>query len=169
MKIHDTLFGLFFLALGALVLFAVKGFPNIPGQPVGPALFPKLNRHRPLHLRRLADFERSPAAYLLGVVRMGGLGPFATTCSSPVCTPRLCGFLHCVCQRPGIFRHQFHHVGRFVQGPAGQLASNSHCGRDRNSACPFCFLQTPASPPALGCPHALGLVKSFTSLIQSVA
>jgi putative tricarboxylic transport membrane protein len=43
MKIHDTLFGLFFLALGSLVLFAVKGFPNIPGQPVGPALFPSLS------------------------------------------------------------------------------------------------------------------------------
>ena len=42
MKIHDTLCGLFFLALGALVLFAVRGFPNIPGQPVGPALFPGL-------------------------------------------------------------------------------------------------------------------------------
>ena len=42
MKIHDTLFGLFFLALGALVLFAVKDFPNIPGQPVGPALFPSM-------------------------------------------------------------------------------------------------------------------------------
>jgi putative tricarboxylic transport membrane protein len=42
MKIHDTLFGLFFLALGTLVLYAVKGFPNIPGQPVGPALFPSL-------------------------------------------------------------------------------------------------------------------------------
>ena len=42
MKIHDTLFGLFFLALGALVLFAIRGFPNIPGQPVGPALFPGL-------------------------------------------------------------------------------------------------------------------------------
>ena len=42
MKLHDTLFGVFFLALGALVLFAVKGYPNIPGQPVGPALFPGL-------------------------------------------------------------------------------------------------------------------------------
>lgn len=42
MKIHDTLFGFFFLALGALVLFAIKDFPNIPGQPVGPALFPGL-------------------------------------------------------------------------------------------------------------------------------
>ena len=42
MKIHDTLFGFFFLALGALVHFAIRGFPNIPGQPVGPALFPGL-------------------------------------------------------------------------------------------------------------------------------
>jgi putative tricarboxylic transport membrane protein len=42
MKIHDTLFGLIFLALGSLVLFAIRGFPNIPGQPVGPALFPGL-------------------------------------------------------------------------------------------------------------------------------
>jgi putative tricarboxylic transport membrane protein len=42
MKIHDTIFGLIFLALGTLVLFAVRGFPNIPGQPVGPALFPGL-------------------------------------------------------------------------------------------------------------------------------
>jgi putative tricarboxylic transport membrane protein len=42
MKIHDTVFGLFFLALGTLVLFAIRGFPNIPGQPVGPALFPGL-------------------------------------------------------------------------------------------------------------------------------
>ena len=42
MKIHDALFGFFFLALGALVLFTIRGFPNIPGQPVGPALFPGL-------------------------------------------------------------------------------------------------------------------------------
>jgi putative tricarboxylic transport membrane protein len=42
MKIHDTVFGLIFLALGTLVLFAIRGFPNIPGQPVGPALFPGL-------------------------------------------------------------------------------------------------------------------------------
>lgn len=42
MKIHDTVFGLIFLALGTLVLFAIRGYPNIPGQPVGPALFPGL-------------------------------------------------------------------------------------------------------------------------------
>lgn len=42
MKIHDAILGLFFLVLGSSVLFAVRGFPNIPGQPVGPALFPSL-------------------------------------------------------------------------------------------------------------------------------
>jgi putative tricarboxylic transport membrane protein len=42
MKLNDAVFGLLFLALGGLVLFAVRGFPNIPGQPVGPALFPGL-------------------------------------------------------------------------------------------------------------------------------
>ncbi|MDI9336151.1 MAG: tripartite tricarboxylate transporter TctB family protein [Gammaproteobacteria bacterium] len=42
MKISDTIFGLIFLALGTSVLLAIKGFPNIPGQPVGPALFPGL-------------------------------------------------------------------------------------------------------------------------------
>jgi putative tricarboxylic transport membrane protein len=39
-KLNDAVFGLLLLALGGLVLFAVQGFPKIPGQPVGPALFP---------------------------------------------------------------------------------------------------------------------------------
>jgi putative tricarboxylic transport membrane protein len=39
-KLNDAVFGAIFLALGALVLFAIQGFPKIPGQPVGPALFP---------------------------------------------------------------------------------------------------------------------------------
>ena len=42
MKLNDAVFGLLFVALGGLVLFAVRGYPNIPGQPVGPALFPGL-------------------------------------------------------------------------------------------------------------------------------
>jgi putative tricarboxylic transport membrane protein len=41
-KLNDAVFGLLLAALGALVLFAVRGFPKIPGQPVGPALFPGL-------------------------------------------------------------------------------------------------------------------------------
>lgn len=42
MKLHDAIFGLLFLALGVAVLFGIQGFPRIPGQPVGPALFPGL-------------------------------------------------------------------------------------------------------------------------------
>jgi len=41
-KLNDAIFGALLAALGALVLFAVQGFPKIPGQPVGPALFPGL-------------------------------------------------------------------------------------------------------------------------------
>lgn len=42
MKINDAFWGLLFMALGAAVLMAVRSYPNIPGQPVGPALFPGL-------------------------------------------------------------------------------------------------------------------------------
>jgi putative tricarboxylic transport membrane protein len=41
-KLNDAIFGLALLALGVAVLFGVQGFPKIPGQPVGPALFPGL-------------------------------------------------------------------------------------------------------------------------------
>ena len=42
MKLNDAIFGLVLLALGATVLISVQAFPRIPGQPVGPALFPGL-------------------------------------------------------------------------------------------------------------------------------
>ena len=42
MKLNDAIFGLLLLALGSAVLFAIQGYPKIPGQPVGPALFPGL-------------------------------------------------------------------------------------------------------------------------------
>ena len=42
MKLNDAIFGLVLLALGATVLVSVQSFPKIPGQPVGPALFPGL-------------------------------------------------------------------------------------------------------------------------------
>ena len=42
MKLNDAVFGLLLLALGGTVLFAVQAYPKIPGQPVGPALFPGL-------------------------------------------------------------------------------------------------------------------------------
>jgi len=42
MKFNDAVFGLVLLVLGAAVLAAVQGYPSIPGQQVGPALFPGL-------------------------------------------------------------------------------------------------------------------------------
>ena len=42
MKLNDAVFGLILLALGLAVLWIVQSFPKIPGQQVGPALFPGL-------------------------------------------------------------------------------------------------------------------------------
>ena len=42
MKINDAFWGVLLMALGAAVLLAVRGYPNLAGQPVGPALFPSL-------------------------------------------------------------------------------------------------------------------------------
>jgi putative tricarboxylic transport membrane protein len=41
-KLNDAVLGLLFTLLGAAVLVAIRGYPKIPGQPVGPALFPGL-------------------------------------------------------------------------------------------------------------------------------
>jgi putative tricarboxylic transport membrane protein len=42
MKLNDAILGLVIAVLGAAVLIAIQGYPKIPGQPVGPALFPGL-------------------------------------------------------------------------------------------------------------------------------
>lgn len=42
MKLNDAVFGLLLVLLGGGVFAAVQGYPKIPGQPVGPALFPGL-------------------------------------------------------------------------------------------------------------------------------
>ena len=42
MKLNDAIFGLLLLVLGISVLGTVQSFPKIPGQQVGPALFPGL-------------------------------------------------------------------------------------------------------------------------------
>jgi putative tricarboxylic transport membrane protein len=42
MKLNDAVFGLLLLALGLAVLLVVQSYPKIPGQQVGPALFPGL-------------------------------------------------------------------------------------------------------------------------------
>jgi putative tricarboxylic transport membrane protein len=40
MKINDAVWGVLLLVLSVAILVHVQGFPNIPGQKVGPALFP---------------------------------------------------------------------------------------------------------------------------------
>lgn len=42
MKINDAIFGAVFVLLGLVVIVHVRSFPMIPGQQVGPALFPGL-------------------------------------------------------------------------------------------------------------------------------
>ena len=42
MKLHDTLSGLALLVLALLVALNASGFPEIPGQQIGPAVFPKV-------------------------------------------------------------------------------------------------------------------------------
>lgn len=43
MKIGDGLLGLIILAFGAVVIWHVQGFPNMPGHYFGPGLFPSLS------------------------------------------------------------------------------------------------------------------------------
>lgn len=40
MKVNDAVFGAILLALSLLVLWTVRDYPKIPGQNVGPAVFP---------------------------------------------------------------------------------------------------------------------------------
>ncbi|HWA36779.1 MAG TPA: tripartite tricarboxylate transporter TctB family protein [Burkholderiales bacterium] len=42
MKVHDALIGAALIVFGAVVLWHVQGFPPIPGQKYGAALFPRL-------------------------------------------------------------------------------------------------------------------------------
>lgn len=42
MKLNDAIFGVLLLLLGGAILLTVQSYPKIPGQPVGPALFPGL-------------------------------------------------------------------------------------------------------------------------------
>jgi putative tricarboxylic transport membrane protein len=40
MKINDAIWGALLLLLSVAILFHIRSFPNIPGQQVGPSLFP---------------------------------------------------------------------------------------------------------------------------------
>lgn len=42
MRIHDTIIGVFLMLLGGYILWQASGFPQMPGQAIGPASFPTL-------------------------------------------------------------------------------------------------------------------------------
>ncbi|MGC4410134.1 MULTISPECIES: tripartite tricarboxylate transporter TctB family protein [Rhizobium] len=42
MKFHDSIIGLLLVAFGGWVLWQAQGFPDMPGQIIGPATFPTL-------------------------------------------------------------------------------------------------------------------------------
>jgi len=90
MKLNDAVLGLLVALLGAAVLLAIQGYPKIPGQPVGPALFPgiiaiglcvcgvllmlrgwRLRREEPWLV--FDDWVRSPRHVLGLVLLLGGI------------------------------------------------------------------------------------------------
>jgi putative tricarboxylic transport membrane protein len=70
MKVNDAVFGVVLTTLGGAVLIGVQGFPKIPGQSVGPALFPGLIAAGLcvcgllLVLRGIRERARAPAAWV---------------------------------------------------------------------------------------------------------
>jgi hypothetical protein len=162
MKIHDTVFGLIFLALGTLVLFAIRGFPNIPGQPVGPALFPGLVA--------IGLCITGLMLVIKGIRHQTTAPWFAWEdwVHSPRHVLALCVLLASVVFA-GLLAYQFSNSDCTFQSASISMATYFDCCPGGYLGSAFCFLQTTPSPPALGSYHALGLVIWFTSLIQSVA
>ena len=62
MKLDDAIWGALFALLGAAILWHVQGFPRIPGQNVGPALFPGIVATALARLRRAPDRLRAARA-----------------------------------------------------------------------------------------------------------
>jgi putative tricarboxylic transport membrane protein len=93
-KINDFLAGALLMALAAAILVHIRGFPNIPGQNIGPAAFPGLLASllalcslilivRGWKARRegpwvaLMPWMRSPGHVLNFALAVGGLAAFA--------------------------------------------------------------------------------------------
>ena len=52
MQLSDRVTGLFLVALGGLAAYGGSRLPPVPGQQIGPNVFPDGGRHRPRDLRR---------------------------------------------------------------------------------------------------------------------
>ena len=94
MKIHDSILGLLFAMLGCVILFTVSGYPKMPGQDVGPAMFPGISAvllivfglaliirarllGRDRRLLVLGDWAGSPRHVLAGLSIIGGCAAYA--------------------------------------------------------------------------------------------
>ncbi len=94
MKIHDAILGMIFVLIGVATLYTVSGYPKMPGQDVGPAMFPAvvaagfilfggiltmrastLPQTRPLCA--LGDWAQSPRHMLAGLSVIGGCAAYA--------------------------------------------------------------------------------------------
>ena len=64
MKLHDALTGAALAIFGAVVLWHVQGFPLIPGQKYGAALFPRL--FPPLLMEDFDHLENRPVDHVIG-------------------------------------------------------------------------------------------------------
>lgn len=91
MKIHDTILGLIFALIGVAVLVTVSDYPKMPGQDVGPAVFPGTagalltvfglmlfvkGRLAPARMRGLVEvgpWVASPRHILAGLATLGGI------------------------------------------------------------------------------------------------
>lgn len=107
MKIHETVLGLLIACLGCAVLTTVAGYPSMPGQDVGPALFPgaaaallvvfgltlalrRQARQSGRRLVALGDWTQSPRHILAGLSVIMGCAIYAlfsTTLGFLVLTP----------------------------------------------------------------------------------
>ncbi len=94
MKIHDALLGMIFVLIGIATLYTVSAYPKMPGQDVGPAMFPgvvaagfvlfgSLLTVRawalpgPRRLFALGDWARSPRHALAGLSIILGCAAYA--------------------------------------------------------------------------------------------
>ncbi|CAN1498657.1 Protein of unknown function DUF1468 [Rhabdaerophilaceae bacterium] len=94
MKIHDTILGLVFVLIGTLVLYTVSSFPKMPGQDVGPGMFPGMmavglmgfggllalkgrTLQGPRHLFTLGEWAGSPRHILAGLSIIMGCASYA--------------------------------------------------------------------------------------------
>ena len=85
MKLNDAVWGALLALLGAAILWHVQGFPRIPGQNVGPALFPGILAAGLVVCGTAADRERAEGARADrgDAVALGGRARVAALAAAP--------------------------------------------------------------------------------------